>query len=149
ATYYNLGTLFFQLKRYDEAMEMYKKASQLTPTDPRGWAALGDLYRRVPKSEDAMREAYSHAIELYEKELLVNPRDAWNWARLAVCRVVSDKKLALKAIREALLLSPEDGFVLARAASVYAQSDMQDEALAAVKAAIENRFPLAELESWP
>src|SRR5262249_15164592 len=92
---------------------------------------------------------YAHAIELFEKELLVNPRDGRNWARLALCRVVTDKKQALKEIRDALHWSPNDSFVLARAASVYEQSDMRDEALSAVKAAIELRYPLAEIESWP
>jgi hypothetical protein len=49
-----------------------------------------------------MRDAYAHAIELTEKELLDNPRDGRNWARLAVWRVVTDQRKALKEIRDAL-----------------------------------------------
>ena len=139
ASYYNLGTQFYLQKRYDEAIEMYKKAADLTP-DPRAWAALGDVYRQVPQSADAMRDAYAHAIELIEKELLVKPGDGRNWARIATWRVVTDHENALNDIREALRLSPEDGFVQARAASVYEQSGMRDRALAAVKAAVELGF---------
>jgi len=147
--YHNLGTAFYQLKRYEDAIEMYQKATQLMPTGAAAWAALGDLYRRMPQSENAMRGAYAHAIELTERELLVNPSDGQNWARLATWRVVTEHEKALNDIREALRLSPEDGFVQARAASVYEQSDMRDRALAAVKAAVEVGFSRAELESWP
>jgi tetratricopeptide (TPR) repeat protein len=145
--YYNLGTRYYQLKRYDEAIEMYKKAVELTPTDARGWGALGDVYRQM-HSEEAMRDAYAHAIELVEKDLHVNPIDAKNWARLAVYRVATDQKQAVKDIREALRLRPEDGFVQARAASVFEQSLMRDEALVAAKAAIDLGYR-ADIESWP
>jgi len=149
AAYNNLGTAFFELKRDEDAVEMYKKAIQLLPTYAAAWGGLGDAYRRMPKSKKAMRDAYAHAIELTEKELLVNPRDGRTWTKIAMWRVATDKKKALKEIREALRLSSDDSFVQARAASVYAQSGMDNKALTALERAIELGYPLAELESWP
>ncbi len=146
--YYNLGTAFYQLKRYDDAIEMYKKATQLTQTDARPWGMLGDLYRDWTQSQDAMRDAYAHAIQLTKQELLVNPNEGQNWARIASWRVATDQKTALEEIREALSLAPDDGFVWARAASVYEQSSLRDEAVAAAKAALEHGFSRVELESW-
>jgi len=147
--YNNLGTRFLMEKRYDDAIEMYKKAIQLLPTYAIAWGGLGDAYRQMPESEEAMRDAYAHAIELTEKELHVNPQDGRTWIKIAMWRVVTDKKTALKEIREALRLSPDDSFVVARAASVYAQSSMHNEALAALERAIELGYPLSELETWP
>ena len=101
----------------------------------------------MPSSERV--EAYAHAIKLTENELNVNPRNAKNWARIASWRVVSDKDRAIKEIGEALRLNPRDNFVLARAASVYEQSGMREEALVAVNSAVELGFPVAQLRSWP
>jgi tetratricopeptide (TPR) repeat protein len=147
--YNNLGTAFFLLKRDEDAVEMYKKAIQLLPTYAPAWGGLGDVYRRMPKSREAMRDAYAHAIKLTEKELLVNPRDGRTWAKIAMWRVATDKKKALKEIREALHWSPDESFVVARAASVYAQSGMHNQALTALERAIDLGYPLAELGNWP
>ncbi len=148
-TYYNLGTAAYAQKQYVHAVEMYKKATELTPTEARPWAALADNYVYVPHSAGQVRDAYAHAIELTEKELIVNPRDARNRARIATWRVSTDKKTALREIADALRLSPGDNFVLSRAASVYEQSGMREEALAAVKAAVERGYSVEEIRSWP
>jgi hypothetical protein len=76
----------------------------------------------------------------------VNPSDGKNWARIASWRVVIDQKKALEEIRQAVRLSPQDNFVLARAAEVYEQIGMRDEALAAVESAIELGFPRYQIE---
>ncbi len=149
ATYYNQGTALYHQKRYEEAIQMYKKASELMPTEARPWAALGEVYRLMPQYAGRTPDAFAHAIELTEKELTVNPSDGQNRARIASWRVFTDQKKALKEIGEALRLSPLDNFVLARAACVYEQSGMRAEALAAVKSAIELGFPSYEIESWP
>jgi serine/threonine-protein kinase len=148
-SYYNLGTVAYLQHRYTDAIAMYKKAIELTPTDARGWAALADTYRLVPQSTDQFRDTYAHAIGLIEKELTVNPSDARNKARIASWRVMTDKKRALKEISEALRLGPDDNFVQARAAVVYEQSRMREKALAAVKLAIELGYSFEEIQNWP
>ena len=147
--YYNLGTAAYHMKRYADAIEFYKKAIELTPTDARGWAALADSYRFVSQSPDQLRDTYAHAIELTKKELAVNPRDGKNRARIASWLVFTDKTGALKEIREALHLNPRDGFVHSRAALVYEQSGMREEALAAVKSAIKLGYSAEEIQNWP
>ncbi len=149
ATYYNLGTAAYAQKQYAYAVEMYKKSSELMPSEGRTWAALADAYAFVPHTFDQVRDAYAHAIALIEKELIVNPRDGKNWARIANWRVVTDKNKALREIADALRLSPGDNFVLSRAASVYEQSGMREEALAAATAAVERGYSAEEIRSWP
>jgi tetratricopeptide (TPR) repeat protein len=148
-SYYNLGTVLYVQKRYKDAIGMYKKATELMPTDARAWGSLGDSYRFFPEFGEEMRDAYAHAIELTEKELMVNPNDGRKSARIATWRVVADKNRALKDISEALRLNPRDYFVLSRAAVLYEQHGMRDEALAFAKAAIELGFSVHELENWP
>src|SRR5262249_34716194 len=49
--YYNLGTAFYRQKRYEEAIAMYERATQLAPTEARPWAALGDVYLLLPQPQ--------------------------------------------------------------------------------------------------
>jgi serine/threonine-protein kinase len=147
--YYNLGSAAYKQKRYPDAVEFFGEATKITPTDARGWAALADAYRFVPQPPDRLREAYARAIELTEKELTVNPRDARAKARIASWRVLIDQPRALQEIREALQLSPRDGLVQSRAALVYEQSRMREEALAALKSAIEFGYSMEEIQGWP
>ncbi len=149
ATYYNLGTAAYAQERYAYAVEMYKKATEMNPSEGRPWAALADTYRFLPHSPDQVKDAYAHAIALIEKELNVNPRDGKNWARIANYRIVTDPKRALREIADALRLSPGDNFVLSRAALVYEQSGMREEALAAAKAAVERGYSIDEIRRWP
>src|SRR5260370_18581261 len=119
------------------------------PSEGRNWAALADAYAFVPHTFEQVRDAYAHAIALIEKELIVNPRDGKNWARIANWRVVTDKNKALREIADALRLSPGDNFVLSRAASVYDQSGMREEALSAATAAAERGYSAQGIPSWP
>src|SRR5260370_35252477 len=70
ATYYNLGTAAYAQKQYAYAVEMYKKSSELMPSEGRTWAALADAYAFVPHTFDQVRDAYAHAIALIDEELI-------------------------------------------------------------------------------
>ena len=153
----NLGTIFFLQGHYREAVEMYKKAVELNPSDPDLWGNLGDAHRWETGKSEQFEPAYRKAIALSEKRLESNPKDTRTRANLAMFwsdleatqRQAGAAHSALSQISEALRPNPSDGFVLARAAVVYEQCGMRDQALEAVKAAIKAGYSIAEIRNWP
>ena len=149
--YYGFGNNYYFQQKYTEAIEFYKKASQLAPNNAQAsaWATLADVYRCVSQPPEEFMDTYRHAIELTEKESTVNPGDGRSRARIASWRVFMDKTRALEEIRAALQLSPRDGLVQSRAALVYEDLGLREEALAAVKSAIELGHPVVEIQNCP
>jgi tetratricopeptide (TPR) repeat protein len=155
--YSNLGTIFFLQGHYREAGEMYKKAVELNSDDPDLWGNLGDAYRWGTGKSEEFEPAYRRAIALSEKQLESNPMDTYTRAKLAMFwsdleatqRPAGAAQAALRQISEALRPNPTDGFVLARAAVVYEQCRMREQALATVKAAIKAGYAIAEIRNWP
>jgi len=147
--YNNLGTLYYVEHRYREASEMFKKATEVNPKDARTWGALGDAYRWAPKLNPLAADAYRQAIALSEQELVFRPMDAQLRANIASWWVALDQQKALREIREALRLNPQDNRVQSLAAAVYEQTNQRDEALAAFEAAVKLGASVEEIENWP
>lgn len=147
--YNNLGAIYYVERRYREASEMFKKATEINPKDARTWGALGDAYRWTPQLTRLAAEAHRQAIELGEQELAVKPADAQLRANIASWSVAADPEKALREIREALRLNPQDGRVQSLAAAVYEQTGRRNEALAAFQAAIKLGYATEEMENWP
>jgi tetratricopeptide (TPR) repeat protein len=55
----NKAIAFFNLERYDEAIQLYKEASSIDPDNPRALVNLGNAYDRNGQ--------YDKAIEVYDK----------------------------------------------------------------------------------
>jgi tetratricopeptide (TPR) repeat protein len=158
--YASLGSAVYQQKIYTDAIEFHRKAIELAPTNAFAWAALADMYAEgfVLQRYDQLRDTYARAIELSEQLMVTQrdengspirlPKSLWR-ARIASWRVLTDKTRALKEIDEVRQVSPRSYFVLARAALVYEQSGMRDDALAFMKSAIDVGYNRHSLESWP
>jgi len=149
AGYSNLAILYYLRGRYSEAGENFRKAIELNSNNGIYWGNLGDAYRWMPGKEGESKDAYQRAIALFEKELAVNPLNVQARANCAMYRSqLGDNERALAELNSALKLKSEDGFVLSRAALVYEQAGMRDQALAAVEGAIRGGFQ-NEVENWP
>ena len=148
-TYYQLGTMRYLEGRFPEAIQAYEKSLKLNPNDAATWGALGDAARFVKGRADVVAEAYQHAVALKEGELRVRPRDARLRAQIADWLILSNKKRALREIRKALALKPDDSYVQVKAALVYEQSRMRDKAIAALEAAVRLGYSVAEIQGWP
>jgi tetratricopeptide (TPR) repeat protein/TolB-like protein len=83
ATYSNLGTAYFYLKRYPDAVKAFEKAVEMSPNDEGAVGNLGDGYRWSGATEKA-RATYDRAIALAYKEIQVNPRNAGVLGNLAL-----------------------------------------------------------------
>jgi TolB-like protein/Flp pilus assembly protein TadD len=72
---YNMGTVFFFEQRFEDALEMYLRASELRPEDQLTWGAIGDAYRFIGGKQAESAAAYEQAITLAERMYKVNPND--------------------------------------------------------------------------
>src|SRR5207248_2135588 len=59
------------LGRHDEALEAYKRATEVDPENARAWSGVGDTLEKLGRHEEAL-EAYKRATE-------VDPENAWAW----------------------------------------------------------------------
>lgn len=147
--YSNLGTLYFYEKRYREAAELYRKATDLGAEDARLWGNLGDAERWGGRAEEAAG-AYRRALALEERELTLQPRDAELRSRIAIHESALGRHgQALARAEQARQLAPADGLVLFRAALVYEEAGRRGEALEAARAAMAAGFSPEELSGAP
>ena len=83
STYSNLGTSYFFLKQYSNAVEMFEKAVALNPNDTQMMVNLADAYRGAGQ-QDKARTTYQQAISVGFKELQTNPQNAEVMAEMAL-----------------------------------------------------------------
>ena len=144
--YNNLGTVRYFERRYLEASDAYRKATQLTPSDERVWAGLADSLRWVPGNSDEAAGAYRQAIALAEQQARRNPHDAELHSRLAMYHAYAgDQKAADDELQEALRLGKQDGAVLFRAVLVHEQMGRREQALRALEEALKAGYSREEI----
>lgn len=146
----NLGSAYFNLRRFEEAVQAYQDAARLDPRNYELWGNLADAEAWVPKLRSQAPEAYRKALALAGGALQVNPRDAkvlgyaaWYHAALG------EKAAALDGVRHALQLAPHDPELLYNAALVYNQLGDPGRALAWAEQAVAAGFPTSVIASVP
>jgi len=145
-TYSNLGTAYFWLKRYDDSVKMYEKATEMTPNDEELFGNLGDAYRWSGHSEQAAA-AYSKAISLAFRELQVNPKSAATMGDLGLLYAKrGDAANALQYTNQARAISPDDVQLMYSEAQVKTLIGKPEEALKALRLALEKGY--APQEAW-
>jgi serine/threonine-protein kinase len=148
-TFSNLGTSYFYLKRYAEAVPMFEKAVELNPNQAVAVGNLADAYRWAGQKEKAAR-AYDSAIQLSVQDLRVNPRSAETMGNLALYYAKKGEgPRAAEFIRRARSLDTKDAGLAFKAAVVSWLGKKQDDALRALREALEADYPLNDVESDP
>ncbi len=145
-TYSNLGTAYFWLKRYDESVKMYQKATEMTPNNEELFGNLGDAQRWSGHSDQAAA-AYDKAISLAFQQLDVNPRAAGTMGDLALYYAKKgDASNAQQYIQQARAISPDDIYLMYSEAQVKTLIGKPEEALKALRLALEKGY--AAQEAW-
>jgi eukaryotic-like serine/threonine-protein kinase len=146
ATYSNLGTAYFFLKNYDQATKMYEKAVEMVPNDEVLLGNLGDSYRWSGHSDQAAN-AYGKAISLAFQELQVNPRSASTMGDLGLLYAKKgDATNALQYTNQARAIKPDDLQLMYSEAQVKTLVGKPEEALKALKLALEKGY--SAQEAW-
>jgi tetratricopeptide (TPR) repeat protein len=144
--YSNLGYLYYQQKRYGEAVQTYRKALAFNDKDWRVWANLFVCYRWL-KDETGLEESRLKTIEAIERAIAVTPQEGHLHSMLSTLYASRDKQKALSQIRTALALNPRDSDVLLDAAETYAIVGDRKQAIRYAHESMDHGYTLAELQA--
>ena len=131
---YNMGTVFFFEKRFDDALEMYRRTTETRPEDQLAWSAIGDAYRFIGGKESESLAAYETAIELAERMYAVNPKDVEVASALGRLYATTNRPdEAQEFLDIALTLGSEDMYMWYERALTYLALGRIDESIAATE----------------
>jgi eukaryotic-like serine/threonine-protein kinase len=146
----NLGTAYFQLRRYADAAHSYEEATRLDPYNYLLWGNLGDGHYWAPGLREHAPQAYARAIALAEEKRKVNPHDANLLSSLARYYAMLGKgPTAQDRIAEALRIAPREPEVLFEEAVVYNQLRDTSHTLDALERAVKAGYPAATVRDTP
>ena len=136
----NLSVLYFDEGRYQEAADLLKRALVMEPRSAIKHGNLGDTYRQLGLMKEAEAE-YRTAVSLTAEQLKVDDKDATVLARHAVFDAkLGDSNEALRHIRRAVALSPDDNLVLYKRAVVHALLRQRADAVEWLRKAIDKGY---------
>jgi serine/threonine-protein kinase len=147
AAYTNLGSLYFREKRYQESVEMTRKALETNDKDWRVWDNLLQSYLWMGQPDQASK-ARETTTKLLQQYVAQHPQDASALARLA--SFYAADKLREKALAElngALALAPQDDDVLAYAAEVYENLGDRKRAMEYARESLKDGGTIADLQN--
>ncbi len=142
SAYSNLGTVYYFLGRYPDAVRMFAHATELASEDHRVWGNLADARWQIGADRGAAQHDYRHAIALAQRSLEVNPRDGIGWMQLAYYSArAGDAQAVPGYASRALELDAEDELVHYYAALIALERGDADAALASLRRAVELGYP--------
>src|SRR5437764_4253102 len=148
--YANLGTLAYMQGRYPDASELYRKATELSPTDDRLWGALADAYRWTPGRGKESVEGFRRALAITDGQVAIDAKNAQVRSRRAIYwSALGEHERAHQEITQALAGAPTTGLILYRAAIVAEQAGRRDEAARNLKSAIAAGYSVQEIINAP
>ena len=140
--YYNLGNADVYQGRNEEAIEYFKQALTLDPTDYQAKGSLADTYKVIGKNAEAI-QAYHDAINLAHARLDKDPTDWVAKGELATyLAVVGDGGVALTEIETARANDPENVELMYAEAQVQAALGNSTEAITCLERAFRHGYRL-------
>ncbi|MDH3417232.1 MAG: tetratricopeptide repeat protein [Gammaproteobacteria bacterium] len=131
---YNMGTVFFFEKRFDDALEMYRRAIEINPEDQTAWGAIGDAYRFIGGKKPESAAAYATAIELAERMFQVNPKNVEVASALGRLYATTNRPDKAKEFLDiALTIGSEDMYMWYDRSLTYLALGRIDESIVAVE----------------
>ncbi len=145
-----LSEVFGAKGKYEDAIEMSRKARDLNPTDYVAWGNLGAAYVNVPSDRVQAVEAYRKAIKLAEVARKETPQDPFLLAELgSYYAFIGETDRSLPLLRQAVTLAPEDPSVLFYAGDGYEILRRRSEAIPLIVESIVLGFHANQLEQLP
>ena len=115
----NLGTAYYQSRRFAEASDNYQQALKFNDHDSDLWGNLADAYHYSGQPARAI-DAYRKQLQLLNQQLQVNPHDAERQGDAASCyAMLGDKENAVAHLSRSLELGHGNKDLLFNAAVVY------------------------------
>jgi tetratricopeptide (TPR) repeat protein/class 3 adenylate cyclase len=149
ATVSNLGYAYFSLKRYDDAVRMFRKAVEMNPEHEEAVGNLADAYRWAGQTDKA-NETYSKAISLAKNEMRVNHRDTATMGNLALYYAKSgDVTQGLKLIANARSIDSKDCQLIYDEAVVNTLAKHSKSAVQSLVVALQKHCPVESARNDP
>jgi serine/threonine-protein kinase len=127
--YANLGTAYYQSRRFADAARNYQLALGYNQHDPDMWGNFADAYHFSGQQPKAL-DAYRKQLALLNDQLKINPRDAERQGEVASCyAALGDKSQAADHLALSLQLGRGNKDLLFNAAVVYNDLGETGEAL--------------------
>jgi type II protein arginine methyltransferase len=123
--------------RNEEALAAFQQALALRPRDPLMQRNIGDILVRLGRIREA-RAAYSEGVRVAREAVAVNQKNPEAHGALALCLAkTGELDEALKHVETATALAPNAHQSYYRRAAILALAGRRDEALAALRAALQ------------
>ena len=149
-TYASIGDSLYYLGRYDDAIMLYRLATELAPRDHRAWAGLAEVQWQLDGAREAAKDAFAFARAFLEKELEAGPQDPVRQMRLAYyCAALGNESCAVRHSHEAAANAPQLPSVHYFDALVNLHFEKPAAAIAAVERALQLGYPRALLAADP
>ncbi|WP_236065945.1 class I SAM-dependent methyltransferase [Prochlorococcus marinus] len=129
-TFSNLGVIYKNSERPEEAIALYKKAIEINPNDPNVHANLGNLYREHGKLDEAL------AFTLKSLELKPNNPDAY-YNLGGIYKDLGNLDQALASTLKSLELKPDNPTAHMNLGGIYKELGNLDQALASTLKSLE------------
>lgn len=127
--YANLGTAYYEARRFADAARNYQVAVKYSDRDPDMWGNLADAYHYSGQEAKSIA-AHRKQLTLIDQQLAVNPRDAERQGdAAAVNAILGNKAEAMEHLARSLELGRGNKDVLFNAAVVYNDLGETGEAL--------------------
>lgn len=137
SSYSNLGTLYYYLGRFDEAVAMYDRAIDLAPEDYQLRGSRADARWFLDGQRDRAREDYRRGVALAEQALAVDANDGETWSMLGYYYSRLDEpERSSRYMARAVELAPDSPQVAYFAAVAAANRGDRDEAAIQIRRAI-------------
>jgi eukaryotic-like serine/threonine-protein kinase len=148
-TYSNLGTAYYHLRKYDEAVRSYQQAVKLNDKNYVTWGNLAEA-QYMAGQRDQARASYNKAIALAEDGLKINPHDPQLLKDVADYNsMIGDRTQAFKYLDQALQYSKFDKETLFSAALIHNQFNETGTAFEWLRKAIQAGYPLESIRQSP
>ncbi|HEX4388442.1 MAG TPA: tetratricopeptide repeat protein, partial [Steroidobacteraceae bacterium] len=148
--YSNLGSIYYFLGRFPDAVRIYTRATELAPADHHSWGNLAEALWQIPGSRKESVDAYRHATALAQKSLAVNAKDTDSWALLAYYQArVGDSEAAAHTLQKAIAADKDDMIVYYYGALVALARGDSPGALDALERAVTLGYPALLLRAAP
>ena len=133
-TYWNLGLMFFWMKRFNDALENFRRALELDPKNPEYHNLLGDTYEELGQLDEA--EKYLRGAIEADKNYSIGHCDLG----VFLSRRRGQKEEALAAFEQALRIDPNMDQAYYGIACTYALSHEEELALQSLEKALRKGF---------
>jgi serine/threonine-protein kinase len=145
----NLGTLYFDERRFADAAVMFERALEQDDSRYVTWGNLGFAYKFGPSPEKA-DECFRRAVELGSAELVSEPGDMWLLASLASYHaMLGEREVGLRLLESAVAEDPVEPQLLAQIAETFEDLGERDRALEWVERSFRSGIEPARFEIRP